>query len=190
MEKTTFKKLTEDFGKLVKQIPREVAEIARQHFEESFQLHGYNEEPFVKWKERKNPNNPKNKGRAILIKSNRLGRSIHVKSITKRVITIATDVEYAKIHNEGGKIKHPGGTPYLPFNQVYSARKQKGRISKLGDAQMTFLKKDGNYPAGTKFTKPHDITMPKRQFIGENNQKLQKKIDTHFETRLKQLFKS
>lgn len=189
MEKATFSKLSDNFKKLITQLPREIAVIAQQHFEESFDLHGYNEDPFVKWKERKNPNNPRNKGRAILIKSHTLGRSIRIKQVGKRVIVLASDVEYAEIHNEGGTINHPGGTPYLPFNAVYSARKKKGRIGAMGDNQMTFLKKDGQYPEGTQFTKPHKIPIPKRQFIGNNNQKLQKKIDAHIEAKLKQLFK-
>jgi phage gpG-like protein len=184
-----FQTLNKAFQKVLHEAPREIAVIAQQHFEASFDLHGYNEEPFVKWKERKNPDNPKNKGRAILIKSNTLGRSIRIKSVGKRVIIISSDVEYAKIHNEGGTIKHPGGTPYLPFDEVYSARKKKGRIGAMTGKQMTFLKKDGQYPAGTKFTKPHNITLPKRQFIGENNRKLTKKIDQYFEAKLKQLFK-
>jgi phage gpG-like protein len=160
-----------------------------QHFQDSFVLGGYNEDSFQKWKDRKNPNNRRNIGRATLIKTNTLGRSIRVKSITKQKIVIGTDIEYAKIHNDGGKIKHPGGTPYLPFNQVYSSRKQKGRIGRMGASQMTFLRKDGNYPAGTKFTKTHDITIPKRQFIGENNRKLLRKIDKVLEEELQKIFK-
>lgn len=184
-----FQEIAKRFKNLMDIAPRHIALLAQTHFEESFDLHGYNEEPFVKWKERKNPNSPKNKGRAILIKSNILGRSIRIKSITKTVITLESDVEYAQIHNDGGIINHPGGTPYLPFNKVYSARKKKGRIEKMGESQMTFLKKDGDYPEGTKFTKPHKIPIPKRQFMGNNNRKLQKKIDEWFAQKIKEIFK-
>lgn len=52
-----------------------------------------------------------------------------------------TRVEYAPIHEFGGDINHPGGTPYIVV--------ENGRA--------VFLKKDGNYPDGVKFTRPHII---------------------------------
>jgi len=69
-------------------------------------------------------------------------------SHTKDTATAGTNKKYAAIHNYGGTIKHPGGTPYITT--------KKGAI---------FMKKDGKYPKGTKFTKAHDIKMPARPFM-------------------------
>jgi phage gpG-like protein len=49
-------------------------------------------------------------------------------------------VPYARIHNEGGTIKHPGSNKFQAFG--------------FGDG-MVF----------THYTKPHDIQIPRRQFM-------------------------
>lgn len=58
-------------------------------------------------------------------------------------------IPYARIHELGGTIKHPGGTPYF--------------VGSGGKA--VFMKKDGSYPNGTKFTKAHDIKIKPRPYI-------------------------
>lgn len=63
-------------------------------------------------------------------------------------ILINSNKVYARIHQLGGDIQHPGGTPYI----------------NLGNT-VRFLKKDGNYPEGVKFTEPHIIHMPARPFV-------------------------
>lgn len=89
-------------------------------------------------------------------KTRTLSRSIHAELVTKTATsaeaTVGTNVEYARIHEFGGSIKHPGGTPYL-----FTGFARAGGV--------TFLKKDGKYPAGVRFTKPHVITMPARPYL-------------------------
>lgn len=81
-----------------------------------------------------------------------LSRSIHTE-VKERArhrvrVTVGTDVEYAAIHEFGGTINHPGGTPYI--------------VTKGG---ARWLRKDGNYPANVKFTQPHKITIPARPYM-------------------------
>ncbi len=57
-------------------------------------------------------------------------------------------VPYAAIHEYGGTINHPGGTPFW-----------------VDEKGAHFMKKDGGYPDGTRFTAPHQITMPARSYI-------------------------
>jgi hypothetical protein len=38
----------------------------------------------------------------------------------------------------------------------------------MGDAQSIFMKKDGQYPPATKFTKAHSIPIPARPFFGKS----------------------
>jgi len=108
-------------------------------------------------------------GSKMLKVTGRLYTSVKAKSTDKYAI-VGTNVRYAGIHQFGGKIRPPGGTPYVNFDSKYTAKKMKGRITgkmgeKLGGQQMRFLKKDGNYPEGVKFTKPHNITIPARPFL-------------------------
>lgn len=140
------------------------------------------------WKKRKSKDksdrkNPEN-SRRLLTKTGRLLRSIIVEVKGNDALQVRSDVPYAEIHNEGGEINHPGGTPYTFFDTKYTKRKKRGRIDKLGDNQMLFLKKDGQYPENVKFTKPHLIKMPKRQFVGDN-----KLLRTAVEQRIKDILK-
>lgn len=77
----------------------------------------------------------------------RLRKSITFRVKGKRVI-VGTNVKYAAIHNFGGTIKHPGESPFI-----------------MTDDGIIFMKKDGKYPEGTRFTKKHDIKMPKREYM-------------------------
>lgn len=79
-----------------------------------------------------------------------LKRSFYTRK-TANGSTLATREKYARIHQFGGVIKHPGGTPYIV----------------TGTGKATFLRKDGSYPKSVKFTKPHSITIPKRLHIYE-----------------------
>ena len=55
-------------------------------------------------------------------------------------------IPYARIHEYGGTINHPGGTPY-----------------KIVNGRAVFVSKARG--AGLPVTKPHDITMPARPYI-------------------------
>lgn len=68
-------------------------------------------------------------------------------SITGKVAS-SGDVKYAAIHEFGGTIKHPGGTPFMSFEgQTFFVSKQKAA--------------NLNLPV----TRPHDIPIPERSFM-------------------------
>lgn len=69
---------------------------------------------------------------------------------------------YMLVQNEGGDIAHPGGTPYILL-QGGGAKPSPLRNSPLG-TYAAFIKKDGSYPAGVRFTKAHTIPIPARRF--------------------------
>lgn len=106
--------------------------------------------------------------------------------ITERGVQVVSDLPYTKIHNEGGVVNHPGGTPYLATGKQSRARGCRARLRNFGN-QVIFLKKDGNYPSGVKFTQPHKIEIPQRAFIGES-ERLNKKIKKGFEKELFRYF--
>lgn len=81
-------------------------------------------------------------------KTGRLSRSIVVvdRSLPGRpTFVVGTNVVYARIHEFGGVIQHPGGTPYF-FD------KEKGRVVFVSKAK----------GKGLPVTRPHAIRMPKR----------------------------
>lgn len=85
---------------------------AKNHFVGSFRLQGFQDVNVDKWKPRKKQD--KRAGRAILVKSGDLRRSIRRESLNKArlSVTIATDLPYARIHNEGLEGKAWGKAPF------------------------------------------------------------------------------
>jgi phage gpG-like protein len=80
------------------------------------------------------------------------------------MVTVGTTLPYAKIHNDGGVIAHPGGTAYF--------KTKDGKLAWVSNQTAARLAS-----AGRKMprTKPHAIRMPQRKFLGKSvslNQKL------------------
>lgn len=85
-------------------------------------------------------------GTKILQASGGLATSI-TGNVRGNKIILGSPKEYARIHNEGGTIRHPGGTKY----------------AHVGPGEVRFLRK-----SATKFdgiTKPHNIKIPARPFL-------------------------
>lgn len=97
-------------------------------------------------------------GQVLNHKSGALSRSIQEDvladgdTITGEVFS-SGDVKYAAIHEYGGVIHHPGGTPYIPNANGGGAE----FVSKIFASSLK--------GAGLPVTKPHDITMPERSFL-------------------------
>lgn len=143
-----------------------------------------------KWKERKSKdhsdrNNP-DRARRLLTKTGRLLRSIKIKTLGSDKVVITSDTPYASTHNEGTTINHPGGTPYITTGKRSRARGRRKGLRNFGEKQVQFLKKDGDYPEGVKFTKPHEIPIPQRQFIGKHKT-LDSRVKKAFEKEIKRL---
>lgn len=163
---------------IVEAAAHEVEEFINDNFEdESFDGN--------KWQERKRKEKSR---RRLLVKTRRLQRSIRVK-LSGQSIQVVSDVPYAQIHNEGGTINHPGGTPYIVTGRKSRARGRRSSLRNFGENQAVFLKKDGSYPEGVKFTKPHKIDIPKRQYIG-NSEELESRIKSRIEEELKEALPS
>lgn len=182
--------------KTTQQLNRILIAVAKTEVE-NFIKDNFKNEGFAgeKWKKRSaknrsDRNNP-TQNRALLIgESRQLFPSIKVEIAGKSTLRIVSSVPYAKIHNEGGTINHPGGTPYIiTSNTAGRARGRRARLRSFGDKQAVFLKKDGNYPENTKFTKPHKIEIPQRQFIGKSS-KLDERIKKALDREVKGFFKT
>ncbi|MBI5646675.1 MAG: phage virion morphogenesis protein [Ignavibacteriae bacterium] len=128
-----------------------IAQVLVRSVEKNFQAGGrYSMGPdgqpaggTLKWQPTKRPHS-----RGVLQDKGALAASIDARVDGLSVI-MSSHLVYAAIHQYGGTIQHPGGTPYI-----------------IGEGGMAkFLRKDGNYPPGVQFTAPHPIPIPARPFI-------------------------
>jgi phage gpG-like protein len=124
-----------------KEYPLQVANVYTNHFKQAFRKQGYYKGSiFIPWKSRKK----KDVGRAILVKSGRLKKSIkRVLSSTSRII-ITSNTPYSEKHNRGFK-----GVEYV---------KSHIRRAKIGKRRVTQVVKAHSRQANT----------PKRTFMNNN----------------------
>lgn len=76
---------------------------------------------------------------------------------------VSSNAPYALIHEFGGTIKHPGGTPYFIGENGLAVFVRKGSLAGL---------------RGLPVTKPHDITLPERPYMRPAVAKSRKGIRT------------
>ena len=109
-----------NFGKVEKQVRTSLerslvlmGKTAKTFFVDNFRKQGFDDKNVQKWKPRKDKSG-KSIGRAILVKSGDLRRSIRVETISTRnlYVKIASDLPYSKIHNDGGNGLAYGKTPF------------------------------------------------------------------------------
>lgn len=148
-----FNKLTNEFFK--NRVPNIIAEKATTFFKDRFTTKEWDGQP---WPETKRPV----KRGTLMVRSSALINSIKPKTVTseKVVISAGSDkVPYARIHNEGGVIDHPGGTPY------FIDRKQKKAVFISKKKATQWAKEHGH---DLPVTGPHKIPVPMRRFMGES----------------------
>lgn len=145
------KSLEKSIKEIVNNAPRAVGSLAAKHFRENFTKQGFDDDGVRKWADRKSQRT-KDKGRAILIKTGRLQRSIRVRRANTQEVVIGTNVPYARYHNEGS-IMH---------------RKPHGRRRGIFHIATRMERKTQVLRA--------DYRLPRRQFIGASAS-LNMKID-------------
>lgn len=149
---------------LIKEIPKDVAELAKGFFKGSFIKQGFTDSAFMPWPQRKSEEANK-----ILTKSQTLRDSIKVQQATEDevIIEAGRGIPYAEIHNTGGTIN----IKVTPKSKKFF---------------WYMFKKTGNekwkWMAMTK-KKTLNIYIPQRQFIGDS-QTLMKNIDNYFGKRI------
>ncbi len=143
---------------------------------------------YKNWKDRKTTawkaRQRKSRG-SLMIKSGRLKRSIRKLATGRFYVIIGTDVPYAKIHNEGGRIKERVKVrAHSRTRTIYAKRKR----VKEGQSRYT-KKKTGSV---TMHVRSHyrnmNVEIPKRQFIG-NSYALAKEIELYMLAQIKRELK-
>ncbi len=171
-EITDYIKRLENLNKELKYLPQDIAVLAVNAFDKNFTTQSFFGK---KWKPSKyveNENAKRKKSRSLLQNKGMGGglRGSITYTVSGNAIIFSSNKPYAAIHNKGGTIKHPGGTAYF-----YDKKQNKS-------IWVSNRKASGkNY----KRTKPHDIKIEQRQFIGSHI-KLTKQIEKHVEAMIKQ----
>lgn len=164
------------------QLPRTAKNLGLQFFQSRFRSQGWLDESFQPWPKRKKQDK-RRPGRNILIDRGRLRNSLRgqINVGTGDIsVVFGTDVPYAKIHNEGGTIRHPGGERVITHRR-YTRGQRKGRsLFARNNRSATWSRKVN--------VGPYDIKMPKRQFMGKSahlNRIIQRKIENDITNILK-----
>lgn len=117
--------------------PRVAGNTALNFYLDSWSRRGYIHNRFARWERRSDSDS----SRRLLVKTGRLRRSLRM-TVIDQIVSISTDVPYAKVHNEGGQIK--GKFPV----RAHTRRKPRG----------------GRGPVRAH-TRRVDTKIPKRQFM-------------------------
>lgn len=155
--------MSESIQQVILQILSDIRVDLGDQFDQNFQRQGFFEE---KWQRRKSPIHA---GRPILISTGQLRRSVRSRSDDKS-ITFYSDLPYASIHNEGGKIKVTARMKDFFWYKYYEAQGSMGR-KKNGELRQN--KRNARIGTEAEFWKAMAlmkvgkyITIPKRQFLG------------------------
>lgn len=130
-------------------------------FLDSWKRQGWLNYSNTAWRQR-SKNSKRNKGRAILVDSGRLRRSIRIVKITGGAVTIGTDVPYARMHNEGFK----GVVNIAAFtrNRYVKEKVGIGKLTKKGKEKTKTVSRVGSSHTVKAHTRR--VNMPQRQFMG------------------------
>lgn len=138
---------------------------------DNFRKRGFQGSSFIAWRPRKERSRwgktPRNKGRALLIDTSRLRRSIRILYTNTTGVAVGSDVPYASAHNNG-----------LRLGIIQNVRQHKRRKTKFGAIQGKTLKTRskltfGRVDTGSRTTvKAHrrriNQRIPERRYLGES----------------------
>lgn len=174
------------FLKVKGEMPRKISVKAKNFFKEGFAKGGFTDASFQEWAKSSSPFT-----RKTMYNKGTLQNSIRSLQESKERVEVGTELEYAKIHNEGGtitvtpKMKKYWWAKYREFAGSVT-RTKKGAVSAKGrkaNAKAEYCKRMALMKVGSK------IKIPKRQFIGESDT-LMKQLNEQFvegiETQLKE----
>jgi phage gpG-like protein len=148
---------------------------AINHYKRSFTNGGFTDESLKRWQPRQR--NRDNEGRAILVKTGRLKRSLVAIKMGAYKVRVQSNVPYALIHNEGGKIKKHGSYKKLYFDE-------NNKLAKTRTARQRKAIHHGTI----SYVEKHTITMPQRQFVGYSGI-LAYKIEAALRAKIREIFK-
>lgn len=156
--------MNKDVARIIKQILKDIRVEMEDEFKTNFERQAFFSEA---WERRKSP--IRNEGRAILIDTGQLRRSISSR-VTENSVIFYTDLPYAAIHNDGGEIKVTKRMKGYFWHKYYEAT---GSFGRRKDGSLRKTKKNARLTTEADFYKwmalkkeGSTIKIPRRQFIG------------------------
>ena len=159
----TFGQIVKDYQRFKKSLPRAIGTEAVNFAKDNFRKQGFQDVGVKRWRKRK-PGSNRNRGRAILVDTGKLKRSIRITRITRTQVHIGSNVEYAQVHNEGLRVS--------------------------GSANVRSHRRTTRTGARTRVrahTRRVNFRMPKRQFIGPSKE-LDRRIQKYIRKSLLRVF--
>lgn len=167
--KLPLQRVERHFRQVMQYAPGVLGNDAVNFFLDSFKKQGWLGNSFTPWPARKVVTKwgktKRNKGRAILIDSGRLRRSIRITGASGGAVTIGTNVPYAKAHNEGLRLG------FIQQVKAHERKKTKLGITKRKQLKTRSKLTFGRVDTGARImvkahTRRIDMRLPKRQFMG------------------------
>ena len=156
-------KVEAHFKQALQYLPGMLGNDAVNFFLDNFKRQGWIGTSIEPWRQRSSKAK-RNKGRAILIQSGRLRRSIRITGITGGTVAIGTDVPYARAHNEGftGIVNVKAHSR----NRFTKEKLGSGKFTKSGKERMKTVQRI----SGSGMVKAHTrkVNIVRRQFMGES----------------------
>ncbi len=156
--------MNKDVAKIIRRILKDIRVGMDDEFDRNFERQAFFSEA---WARRKSPS--RNEGRAILIDTGQLRRSISSR-VTENSVIFYTDLPYAAIHNDGGEIKVTKRMKGYFWRKYYEAT---GSFGYRKDGSLRKTKKNARLSTEADFYKwmalkkeGSVIKIPRRQFIG------------------------
>lgn len=147
------RQIEQRFKKVMLYAPVMLGNDAVNFFKDSFKRQGWLGNSFQPWKPRKTVTKwgktPRNKGRATLVDTGRLRRSIRLVKASNLMAVIGTDVPYARAHNEGVRL---GEIQQVKAHERFTYKKQ--RLVKPSKVIAHYRRINQN--------------IPQRQFMGQS----------------------
>jgi phage gpG-like protein len=169
-----FKRTAADWQRFKDNLMLYAGNTAVNFFQDSFARKGFIDKTYRPWKARKKI--IKSRGSLMLV-SGRLKNSIRITRLSNNYVSVGTDVPYARIHNEGGRVNK---TVTITSHSRKINRSIKVSKSSLKNRRVTT--RTTRIQAGTSTVREHtrkiNFEMPQRQFIGES-QVLLRRIEMH-----------
>lgn len=150
--------------KVFRQILKDIEVDLGDEFDQNFERQAFFSE---KWQRRKSPIRP---GRAILVDSGGLRRSIRKPEIKESSIVFRSDLPHSEIHNEGGEIEVTAKMKKFFWRKYYDAS---GSFGRRKDGTLRRDKRNVQLTSEAEFWRAMalmkvgaKIKIPKRQFLG------------------------
>lgn len=168
-----FVRMVDNLIKARKALPNEVAVLAVKFSKDRFRDQAWYDNNKEAWKARKKRREGgKRKSQTLLVNSGRLKRSIRKIKADQNEVRIGSDVPYAEIHNNGGKIT--ANANVRSYTKKAHSRKAHNR-SRKGNIESVPAQNVSSHRIKAHRRKMN-TTIPQRQFIG-NSAKLARDIE-------------